>query len=227
MLIYEVSTTPEGKPFTITEITKRAGSNVINPNEYRLYSGQFEDTGDIKSGTWFSNDKNVLAEIPDGEWKFVSREVIEGSESKDYKTQTDFLIEYWKQNIFKQNASIFNLINTNPTIPIEYAQAFAEWEGKKDSLVTAEDFANQPVSKLLRESFASTVFRYISLQKSKNKKILKDKYSWSGSTSSDGDLLSFGDATADGAGVGWGRPGFSSGVLGVVFSRMKILELEK
>ena len=224
MLVYDISKTLEGLPLSVAEIGKRAGSNVINQDEYRLYKTQFDDMGNIKSDAWFSSDPLVLSETPSGEWKFVSPEVLKGSESKNYKQQTDFLIKYWTDNFFTIKKA---LSKDKIQIPDEYAKAFAQWEKDKDTLSTAAEFAAHPVSKILRECFASTVSRYVILQKAKNKKILADKYSWSCSPSSDGSLVYFGLADSDGADVSWGVPGLSYGRLGVVLSRMKTLEFEK
>ena len=233
-LSYEVNRTPEGLPLTLAEMTERAGTNVLStnpdgtPKEYRLYNDQFDNTGKIKDSAWFSKEAALLSETPEGEWKFVSVEVIPGTENKNYLDQTDFLIQYFKENIFK--------ISTGSDIPEEYLKAFTAWEKDKpkiQKLLTegklpeaAKELGEHPVSKLLRENFTSTVQRLITMQKSRNQKILPSKYSWSRSFSSGGILVSLGDFDAGGADVGRSVPacGWANG--GAVFSRMKPLEIE-
>ncbi len=229
-LVYETKTTPEGNPLTIEEMAKIAGSNVIetnpdsSPKAYRLHKEQFGHNGESLSSAWFSDRAKyqaIFSETPDGGWKFVSPEIIDGSTNRNYVDQTDFLINYWKEHIFE---------NDDSKIPQEYADAFKKWDDNKASIqdlmkqskwIEACDvLSKHPVSKLIRESFASTVYRLIVIEKTENKKILSDKYSWSKTPSSDGDLLAFGYFASVGAFLRVIRPDSDWAYIGSVFSRM-------
>ncbi|MBI3632543.1 MAG: AAA family ATPase [Candidatus Vogelbacteria bacterium] len=230
-LVYEVNRTPEGEPLTLAKLSELAGNNIIatntdgTPKEYRLYKDQFDDTGKIKDAAWFSKETAMLSETPGGEWKFVSAEVIPGTESKNYIDQTDFLIKYVKDNIFKKTG-----------LPVEYQKTIEAWNRDKpkiQQLITdakwpeaAKALGEHPISQLLRESFTSTVYRTITLQKSRNQKILSSMYSRSCSFSSDGILVYFGVFGAGGAHVSGRRPVAAWSSMGAVFSRMKPLEIE-
>ncbi|MBI5140416.1 MAG: hypothetical protein HZA94_03160 [Candidatus Vogelbacteria bacterium] len=216
-LTYEVRYTPDGVPLKLGELAKRVGSNVIGPNEYRLYKERFDDSGNIKKDAWFAKDEAILNELPDGGWKFVSDEIIPGSTSKNYIEQTDFLIKYFADNIFKDS------------LPDNYKKAFQDWERDKPVvkglisqskwLEVAKVLSDHPVSRLLRENFPSTVFRTIIMQKEKDKKILVGNYSWSRSFSSGGDLVNFGVFGAEGADVDGAWPLRVWTFVGAVFSR--------
>ncbi len=232
-LVYEINRTPEGLPLTLAELSQRAGSNVIKAGEYRLYKERFDDKGNIKKDAWFAKEAGMLSETPEEGWKFVSIDVIPGTESKNYIDQTDFLIKYFKDNIFKPAPAG---ASGKSGLPEEYKKAFGAWgkdKAKIQQLITdakwpeaAKALGEHPVSELLRENFTSTIYRTIALQKSRNQKILPSMYSWSRSFSSGGDLVCVGVFDAGGARVNGGRSGNAWTDMGAVFSRMKPLEIE-
>jgi len=225
LLYFEPSHTPEGEPLTIAKMAELAGSNIIVTNsdgtkEYRLWKNQFDDNGNIKDKAWFSKQTALLSETPTGTWKFVSKEIIPGSEGKNYIDQTDFLINDLKTNIF-------------PTgLPQEYQEAITIWERDKaniQQLITdgkhleaVKALSQQPISKLTRENLASALCRLIVLQKSRDEKTLKNKRTWTYSFSSHGGLVDLGCFAADGADVVRRAPAYDWTSVGVVFSRMKI-----
>jgi len=208
ILVYEATTTPEGRPLTVDAMSKILKTNLIKSGEYLLYKDQFNDDGGVKmDNAWFAKDDKVMKTVPDGGWKFVSPEVISGSEDKDYVGQIDFMIDYFKTTVFKGN------------VPEEYKEVFKQWDKDKDTIKNnAEELANHPISKLLGESFASSVYRLIVLRQAKGKKILENMYTRSNTLSSGGNLVRFGSADSEGARVYGGEPDYSHSSLGLVSS---------
>ena len=227
MLVLNMDKTPDGIPLNIEEMAKRAirsiGSNVIekdkngNPTKYLLYKDQFYDQGKIKSGTWFSGETEVRKQTPKLGWQFVSPNILPDSTGKNYIAQTEMLIENARSNFFDGN------------LPQEYLEAEKEFKIEKSKIEefiennnyvkASKTLSALKISQLLREPVQNVIFRYLVSFK-KGKQLFTDgKYSWASSFSSDGFLLSFGNANATGAGVSRIWPGSSFDNLGAVSSR--------
>ncbi len=227
MLVLNIDRTPEGLPLTIEEMAERAikniGSNVIekdtegNPTKYLLYNDQFDESGKIKSGAWFSGEDEIRKQTPRVGWQFVSPNILPDSTNKNYLAQTELLIKNAKGKFFNNN------------FPLEYQNAEEEFNQKKAAIAelvknskyveVAKELSVLKISQLLREPLQNTILRYLVSFK-KGKQLFTDgKYSWSSGVSSGGFLLDFGLAAAYGADVFRSRPDGSVGRLGVVSSR--------
>jgi len=228
ILIYNCTSTPEGKPLTLETMARLSGGNVpIKDKEgndvYPLYIEQFNPDGSIYTGAWFKNDPLILSATPETGWQIVSPDIITDSTSKNYINQTDFLINHIKQSFTGQ---------TFKKGSIE-ARAEEEWIKQKpiiQKLITenktkeaSEALSCLQVSSLFREPLGNTVFRYLVALKAINKRLFSDsRYSWSKTVVSDGFLAGFGYADRRGARVVRGDPGDGWANEGVVSSRRKI-----
>lgn len=218
ILIYNPDATPDGRPFRIEDMASRAlsgGRNVLerdaagNPKKYLLYKEQFNENGEILTNAWFSGDQTVRDGVPQKGWQFVSPDVLPGTESKDFVAQTDVLIANAKQDFF------------GGSIPRAFQAAVDEWESKK--IVFKADvntLAALPIMRFVRERVQNTIFRFLLVHGTKRELLFKDGiYSWSYAPSSDGRLVNFGHADAEGAYVYRFEPGVSDSDLGAVASR--------
>ncbi len=89
----------------------------------------------------------------------------------------------------------------------------------KDWKAAAFFLASLDITRLLKEPVQNTLYRYLVVSSITGQKLFVENYSWSGSPSSDGDLVYFGGADAVGAGVVRGGPGVSYSFLCAVVSR--------
>jgi len=199
------------------------GSNVIekdkdgNPTKYLLSKNQFYDQGKIKSGTWFSRETKVRKQTPELGWQFVSPNILPNSTGKNYIAQTEMLIENARSNFFDGN------------LPQEYLEAEKEFKIEKSKIEefiennnyvkASKTLSALKISQLLREPVQNVIFRYLVSFKKGKQLFTVGGYSWASSLSSGGNLLSFGNANATGAGVSRIWPGSSFDNLGAVSSR--------
>ena len=72
---------------------------------------------------------------------------------------------------------------------------------------------------MTRQTFVEERYAWLVYFQNRNNRLLENRYNWTGSQASDGNLVGVGDADAHGAGVGYWKPGSSDGGVGVVFSR--------
>ena len=227
MLVLNVNKTPDGIPLTIEEMIERAmktiGSNVIErdkdsePIKHLLYKGQFDEQGKLKSEAWFSGEAEIKKQTPRLGWQFVSPNILSDSTDKNYLAQIEFLMENARTKFF------------NGTLPPEYQQAETQFQQEKAKIQqfiqnnnygeASKVLSDLKISQLLREPMQNTLFRYLVAFKKGQQLFTDGKYSWSNSSSTDGSLLFFGVAVAEGAFVGWYSPTFSGGSLGAVSSR--------
>jgi len=210
-LIYYPEYNGQGEKLTIEAIVKFSLTNTAQNGEKLLYKDQFDDKMKLKSSAWFANDRKVLNEKIASGWQLVSEEIIDNTTDKNYRNQTEVLIKKYEES-FPNN------------LPQDWNELLSDFRGFQNP--TADQFGKHKLSQILREPCLNTVFRYLLIEKLTGKKILKDKYSWSSSVSSDGNLLNFGGAGADGAGVRGGSPGSAWSDMGAVFSRSEFLKIE-
>ena len=211
-LILNVDKTPDGTPLTIENMAKIALSefclcNILEgdangkPTNYLLHKNQFNDDGTIQRGAWFEKETEILNETPNLEWQLVSLDIIEDSTSKTYLDQQELLIETTEQQFFNGN---FPPNSEEHKAKEEFEQARQNIQKLIDEGKTKEasDIISQlQSSQLFREPITHTIFRYL-MNFSQGKQLFTDgTYTWSNSVASDGYLLPFGCALANGASV--------------------------
>ena len=203
-LVLYADKAPDGKPLT--------GEKLLELTDNKTSDGRnlFYDTD------WYKNEDFFTKEVPRAGWKLVSKETIPDSTSKKYVEQTETIVSYLKGKVFKDQP-----------LPEEYQKAINEFNAKKQELVkllnsnwqkAAEELENLEITKLTRETPIEVLYR-LALNERENKKRLLPNYSWTFRRSSNGKLVYVGDFDSDGVIVNGSGPGFSSGILGVSFSR--------
>ncbi len=154
-------------------------------------------------------------------WRLTSKDILPNSTSKDYVEQTDLLVDYLQNQVFK-----------GTKLPTTYEDAIAEWKherAKIEPLAVSENkeewklgslmLANLDITKLTRELQVEVDYRLILNDQARQDKPLPSKWTWTASRDSGGGLVNVGDFDAGGAHVNDVRPGRRSGNLGVSFSR--------
>jgi hypothetical protein len=213
-LVLRVDKAPDGKPLSLQKINEILKGKVSDGSKL-LYAD--DGKGGIQSDSWHKNEEFSKNESPRLAWALVSKEVIPNSTSKNYLQQTEELVNYIKNSVFK-----------GEKIPEEYQEAIGEFEKEKDGIgkitssewqKAAEKLSNLKINRLTRQNPAEVLYDIAIYFQNKSERILENKYSWTYSRASDGMLVYVGRFDADGVGVdGWG-PGRSGGGVGVAFSR--------
>src|SRR3989338_4587021 len=159
-------------------------------------------------------------------WTLVSRELLQQSTSKNYAQQTELIVVYLKDTVFK-----------DMEIPEEYEEAFQEWEQVKqtdkniqellrnpdnpkyDWQQAAKELAELKITQLTRQSIQETIYDLALYYDKNGKCLLPNVYTWSNSRSTDGRLVHLGDFGARGVHGGRWTPDDRHGSLGVLLSR--------
>jgi len=221
MLVLRVEKTEDGKPMSmeamIDIIQKRwdkegKGKLLYTDNEYKNWKE--------RTGADFSQKS------PRTGWAFVSKELLPQSTSKNYAQQTEVMVAYLKDNVFK-----------DMEIPEEYEEAFQEWEQVKqtdkniqellrnpdnpkyDWQQAAKELAELKITQLTRQSIQETIYDLALYYDKNGKRLLPNVYTWSNSRSTGGTLVDLGGFDAKGVlGDRW-TPDNRGGDLGVLLSR--------
>ena len=204
-LILRIDKTEQGLPLTMEKMNK-------------LLQNKTKDKGKILRDTdWYKNEDFYKKEPPKAGWVLSSKEIIPNSTDKNYIQQTETIIDYLQNQVFKDQP-----------LPQEYESAIREFQQKKADLQdlltkdwkkAAEILENLQITKLTRPSPSELLYDLsVSLQTNQERH-LQDKYAWTNRRSSGGSLVDAGYFDRDGAYVGSWRPDDADGDLGVSFSR--------
>jgi SOS response regulatory protein OraA/RecX len=182
-----------------------------------LYSTNAD--GKLKDDAWYKNEDLYTKETPTMGWALVSKEVIPNSTSKNYLDQTETIVNYIKNEVFKDQK-----------VDRIYQEAIDEFNKKKDSIkkLMASDWKEASkqleelkITQLTRQNPAEVVYDILLMKEKNNEYILPSTRTWTKSRNSDGRLVYVGDAGSDGSVVSSSTPADSSGSLGVSVSRRR------
>lgn len=213
-LVLRVDKAPDGKPLSLQKINEILKGKVSDGSKL-LYAD--DGKGGIQSDSWHKNEEFSKEEAPRLAWALVSKEVIPNSTSKNYLQQTEELVNYIKNSVFK-----------GKEIPDEYQEAIKEFEKEKDGIgkiissewqKAAEKLSNLKISQLTRQNPAEVLYDIAIYFQNKGERILENKYSWTSSRDSGGRLVCVGGFGAGGVNVAGWEPDDSDDGLGVAFSR--------
>ena len=186
-----------------------------------LLDGKMKDDTKPLRGDWYKEEEFYTNEAPDVSWALVSKEVVPDSPSKNYLEQTQVLVDYLKNEVFK-----------DVEMPAEYVEAIEEFETEKAEISAivssstesewkeaAQRLEALKINQLTRRSPAETMYDLMVCYQQTGKKQLPDIYSWTKRRSSGGFLVCVGYFGSDGVAVYGLWPGSSPSSLGVSFSR--------
>ena len=215
-LVFRVNTTNDKKPLTMQKMNELKKGKTKDGGKF-LYSN--DDSGKLKDDTWYKNEDFYTKETPTMGWSLVSKEVIPYSVSKNYLEQTETLIYYIQNKVFK-----------GQKLDKIYSEAIDEFNKKKKDIKKLMDSDWQSASKQLeelkitklsRQNPAEVIYDVLLIKEKNDEYILPSIYTWTNRRNSDGKLVDVGDADSDGLGVNRNTPDDSISNLGVSFSRSR------
>lgn len=217
MLILRMDKCPDGQPLTMEKINQilqgrtKDGQKILNDYD--------ETEKKMNSDCWYKDEDFFTKESPQFGWALVSKEVIPDSTDSNYLIQSEKLIDYLINQVFK-----------GQEIPQIYQQALQEFEKvrqqeKLDELITqdlqkaAQILEELQITQLLRQSPAETFYDLMIYFQNTGQRLLENIYTWSNRRHSSGRLVFVGGFDADGAYADKDWSKFSDSELGVCFSR--------
>jgi len=221
MLVLRVEKTEDGKPMSL-----EAMIDIIQKRWDEEGKGKLLYTSDEYKNWKERTGADFGQKAPRAGWTLVSKELLPQSTSKNYAQQTELMVAYLKDTVFK-----------DMEIPEEYEEAFQEWEQVKqtdkniqellrnpdnpkyDWQQAAKELAELKITQLTRQSIQETIYDLALYYDKNGKRLLPNVYTWSNSRSTDGPLVRLGLFDASGVrGYGW-APDYRHGLLGVLLSR--------
>lgn len=167
--------------------------------------------------SWYNGESFYTSDTPRTAWRLNTKDVIPGSLSHNYLQQTEDIVKYLKDTVFKGRS-----------IPSDYQEAIDEFEREKNGLKrnlsnkwkeSADKLAGLKLTQMTRPTFVEERYSWLVYFQNRGQRLQESRYTWTGSQASRGRLVGVGDADTSGARVGGWLPGYSNGDVGVVFSR--------
>ncbi len=213
-LILRVDKFSDGKPLTMEKMNEIIKGKVKDETK-ALYSD--DGSGKIKDDAWYKSEAFALKETPKLSWALTSKEIIPDSTSKNYLQQTEVIVNYLRNDVFKGR-----------TIPKEYQEAIKEFTEQKEKIskLVEDDWQEATkileelqITKLTRQTPTEALYDILVYFQNNEERLLENKYTWTSRRASVGRLVPVGYFDADGASVPRNRPHDSDDNLGVAFSR--------
>ena len=192
--------------FTSKELQERYNSLHANPEEPLLFNTN-----------WYQNEPFYTQDKPKLSWALVSREVLPNSTTKNYLQQTQELIHYLKNQVYKDQPA-----------PPDFNTWVAEFDSQKAALAqlitsnwqeAARKLSKLAINQHYRPSFADSLYDLAIYQRTHNQRLLPNLYAWTRSHSSVGLLVSVGDFGSRGLDVSGDGPGPHDAGLGLLVAR--------
>ncbi|MBF8280358.1 MAG: AAA 5 protein [Candidatus Magasanikbacteria bacterium] len=216
-LVLRVDKTSDHAPLTMKKMNKLLGDKFEKGKKGKV----------LYKVDWYPNEKFYKTDTSEVRWALTSKENIPNSTSKNYLQQTQELVRYVIDEVFKDSAAR----------PQEYQDAIDEFEryyaqnfqGKSDSEIQvllessdwpkyAQKLGDLKINQLTRQSPTEVLYDLLMYFET-NSRLLEDKFTWTNRRSSGGGLVLVGRFDAGGALVSDRAPGDSDVGLGVSFSR--------
>ncbi len=206
-LVLRVDKAPDGTPLTMEKMNE-----IMEP--------KFKNDGKGKvlfNTDWYKNEPFYTTETPTLRWSLVSKEVLPDSTDKNYIDQTQVIVDFLRNDLFKDQE-----------VPELFKSAITEFETKKADLTkritfewrkVADELENLKITILTRQTPTEAIYDTLIRFNSTNTRHLPDRYAWTRGCSSGGSFVALGNAGAGGASVGRWHPEHVSGSLGVLFVR--------
>jgi len=197
------------------KIDKKTPLTIENLNKH--LKGKTKEGGKILYSDSYKSEDLYKTEIPKLSWALTSKELIPDSTSKNYLQQTELIVKYLKEKVFKDT-----------DISESYQQAITEFEAQKDEIEklmttdwkkAAEKLEKLQINQLTRQTPVETIYDLIAYLHTNNQRLLENKYTWTKRRFSDGRLVYVGNFVSNGADLNDWRPDDSYGNIGVSFSR--------
>ena len=216
-LILRVDKSSDGKPLTIEKMSELLTEKFKEDDKGKILYSSDDGSGKIKDDAWYKSEDFALKETPKLSWALTSKEIIPDSTSKNYLQQTEEIVNYLRNDVFKGR-----------TLPKEYQDAIKEFTEQKEKIskLVEDDWQEAikileglQITKLTRQTPTEALYDILVYFQNNEERLLENKYTWTSRRASDGELVHVGRFGAGGALVLRSGSGHSCGVLGVAFSR--------
>jgi len=207
--------------FLILRANKAKDGTVLSMKKMQeLLSSELEKEklGKIFYNTdWYEKEDFFADDAPRLAWVLSNKEIIPDSNSKNYLQQTENIVDYLKEKAFKGGA-----------MPKDYQEATKEFAEKKSKIeeLMGDDWqqaskmlSELKITRLTRQSPVEFMYDILAYFKNNKQRLYENMYAWTARRDSDGGLVLVGDFASVGVDVSRWRPDYSSGNLGVAFSR--------
>ncbi len=198
------------------------GSDLTMEKIHDLLNGKIKEEAPVLFNVdWYGVEDFYKKEKPAVSWALTGKEIVPDSNSKNYFQQTEELVKYLQDKVFKDKE-----------MPREWAEAIKEFEDIKaiveplarssvDSVwkEAAETLADLKINQMTRQTPAEALYDLIVRYQQKGERLMENMYTWTKRRPSDGSLVSVGYFKSDGVRVGGYRPDDAYDALGVSFSR--------
>ncbi|PIZ01062.1 hypothetical protein COY62_00410, partial [bacterium (Candidatus Howlettbacteria) CG_4_10_14_0_8_um_filter_40_9] len=144
MLVLRLDKAADGKPLTMKKIQEITGDKV-------------KDGGDVFYDTdWYKEEEFFTKETAKAGWALVSKEVVPESTDKNHLEQTESVISYLKEKVFKDKS-----------LPKEYQEAIDEFESQKaeieglisgDWQAASDKLSKLAITKITRQSPVEAIY---------------------------------------------------------------------
>jgi len=197
------------------KIGKKTTLTMENLNKH--LKGKTKDGRDILYSDSYKSEDLFVKDTPKLSWALTSKELIPDSTNKNYLQQTESIVKYLKENVFKDT-----------DVPEPYQQAINEFEAQKDEIAklittdwekVAEKLEKLQINQLTRQTPVETIYDLIAYLHTNSQRLLENEYTWTKRRASGGMLVHVGRFGSHGARLNCWDPDYSNGTLGVSFSR--------
>lgn len=202
---YKDSLPPEKRKelgqFLILRVDKeKDGTKLSMKRMQDILSKKFEEEGEGKvfwDTDWYEKEEFFTGDSPKLSWALTSKEVIPNSTDKNYLQQTEEIIVYLKEQVFRGEA-----------IPKEYKDAITEFTDQKERIEklieddwkeAAKLLEGLQINQLIRQSPVEFMYDILAYFRNNKERLFEDNiYTWTRRRASDGKLVLVGAFGSDG-----------------------------
>jgi len=208
-LVLRVDKASDGSPLTMKKMNEQIQPKLTQGNQGKL----------LYNTDWYKDEEFYTTETPETSWALVSKEIVPGSASRNYLEQTEVLVTYLQEEVFR-----------DMVVPPEYQEAIREFEAKKANLAllinsdwqeAAKQLSELAITQLTRQTPVEALYDLPTNLLTNNDRRLERTYTWTRRRYSGGEFVDVGLADAVGAYVNAYEPDYRIGYLGVSFSRSR------
>lgn len=210
-LILRTDQDNDGKPLTMQRI-----EGIVNPSLEAQNQGKL-----LFDTSWYSRDPFYTQETSSLSWSLIFKEPVPDSTGQNYLEQTETLINYLKNQVFKDKP-----------LPKACQEAIKEFEKKKPAIAKiisstkeakwkkeAKMLESLKITRLLRPTPVEALYDLAVYFKTNNQRLLPNGYIYTARLSSGGYLVLLGYFKSDGVDVSSYDPGYRATYLGAGFAR--------
>ena len=204
MLVLRVDQTSDGQPLTMKKMIGMLKGKIKKEGKGAI----------ILDPEWDDKEEFFNKDTPTLSWALVSKELIPDSTNKNYLQQTEQIVQYLTDQVFK-----------DIEIPAEYQEAIDEFEAQKAEITAssweeaARILSNSKINQLTRQSTVDALYDWLMYLQINQARLMESQFVCTYSRSSVGKIVGVGYFGSFGADVNGLVPDFTDNDLGVAFSR--------